>query len=148
MSGTRATHVLIRLPLVLAGGAVTLSWLWALFLFPEGWQDHHGYNQYFAALWTSALHWAVCLPLAFAYQAGVLRPWLPLLFFMSPIAHEAGRSIEWPGRLLFFVAPSVAILVVGVLEVRYARSSAGSCGSGPRAASDVKPVPEPERQGT
>jgi LmbE family N-acetylglucosaminyl deacetylase len=34
MLGTRATHTLVRLLLAIAAGAVTPSWLWALFLFP------------------------------------------------------------------------------------------------------------------
>jgi hypothetical protein len=99
---------------------VTLSWLAALILFPEAWQDQHGYNQLGALILTSGLHWVACLPLAIASSVGVLRPALPVLVAGAPFWHLAGSSINAPGCWPFFVVPSMAILIAGFMEARLA----------------------------
>ncbi len=118
MAGRYTARSLVRLLLILAAWAVTLSWLAVLFVFPDSWRDHHGYNQLSALILTSGLHWAVCFPLTVACMAGVIRSWLPKLAYLAPLAHVAGSSIDGLWCLPFFVIPSMAILVAGFLEVR------------------------------
>ncbi|MGC4007074.1 MAG: hypothetical protein QM811_29705 [Pirellulales bacterium] len=126
--------------LAIAACVVTLSWLWALFLFPKSWQDHYGYNQLGAILLTGALHWVVCLPLTIAYWAGKLEPSLPQLTFAAPLVFLAGTAIDGLWCLPLFIAPSVAILVYGYREVYEVDATVPTpSGTDPGTVSDAEP---------
>ena len=77
--------------LVLFAWLAPIFWLWALFLFPNAWQDHEGYHQLVWLIAISGAHFLVGALLCVFAGLGVLRFRLALSVMLAPLAHE-GRA--------------------------------------------------------
>src|SRR6187401_2560835 len=104
--------------LVLFAWLAPIFWLWALFLFPNAWQDHEGYHQLVWLIAISGAHFLVGALLCVFAGLGVLRFRLALSVMLAPLAHYLGASEKVPWCLILFLAPLVLTLIFGVTELR------------------------------
>src|SRR5262245_30087444 len=119
--GTRSSQ--IRLWWVLAAWILTVAWAWMFFFYPESWRSEVSFEdpQLGWVIFLSVVHVPLGARLIQLARHGVIRFRLGLAVLLVPVAHLLGSPFDinpdWPLFSAFFILPSVAIVILGALEL-------------------------------
>jgi hypothetical protein len=108
----------LRIGVILLAWTLCMGWIFATFFLNDVFDDPHGYG---GVVWCGvtsiglALLGVVLVATALALHPLSSRSFAAAVLF-APVAHLAGATINAPDCNLFFVLPSVAIMILGIRD--------------------------------